>query len=122
VSIISSIAEGAISGIITPLFSWLNKVQDTKLETHRIETQADIAVVEARAKLAWQGLADSVNKWGRRGLIYPTLLYYTLIVYDSCFRNILPDYTWRVLELPSNVQYIPHAVVAYLLVTAWRKP
>ena len=48
-------------------------------------------------------------------------IYISLIFYDSCFRNLLPDWmTWRVLAIPSELSYLCTGIIAFLFVSAWR--
>lgn len=118
-------------GKITDAFtSYTNKKMDTNLEKYRVDGQVnteamkqDTAIIQARTELAIVMKDDPVNKWGRRLLIYPTGIWFSLITYRSCFMEHpwLSEYTWTIKAMPSNLDYIPYAVVAYLLVTAWKK-
>lgn len=108
--------------------SIINKAQDVSLEKYKVNgtvnveaMRTDLSIIQARAEVAKATYDDPVNRWGRRLFIYPVGLWFTLIILDSCFRNLLPDYTWRILALPPNLDYIPYAVIAYLFVTAWKK-
>src|SRR5688572_8293673 len=110
--------------------SYYNKKQDVDLEKYKVKGQidiasvnADVAIIQARAELAKAMKDDPVNKWGRRLVLYPTGLWYALIVWDSVARNnsLLEAYRWEILALPSNLDYIPYAVIAYLFVTSFRR-
>lgn len=115
--------------IVDTIGSYYNKKQDVDLEKYKVKGQidiealkADVAIIQARAELAAQMKDDPASKWGRRLLIYPTGVWFALIIWDSIARNnsILESYRWEILAIPENLQYIPYAVVAYLLVTAWK--
>ncbi len=117
-----------IGDVAKGVTDYLNKKQDTALEKYKVDgvvnTEAmrqDTEVIKARADLAKATAGDPVNRWGRRLFVYPTGVWYTVILYDSTFRALLPDWaTWRPLAIPSNLDYIPYAIIAYLFVTAWR--
>lgn len=110
-----------LPNLITGLFTWLNKKEDTILEKYKVDGKVDVEVIKARAILTAAMKDDPASKFGRWFFIVPTGLYFSLIVYDSCFRSIFEDYTWRILALPQSVEYVPYAVIAYLFVTAWKK-
>lgn len=125
---IASIAKGFGEGILTPIASMFNKKTDAGVEKYKIDGQInveamrqDTEIIKARADLAKAMKDDPASKIGKWFFIIPTGVYYTLVVYDSCFRKLIPGYTWVILELPGWMQYMPHAVVAYLLVSAWKK-
>lgn len=114
--------------IFTGVFTWLNKREDVTLEKYKIDGKVDVeamrqdtAIIAVRARLAEAMKDDPAGKYGRWLFIVPTGVYFTLVVYDSCFRMAFEGYTWRILALPQSVEYIPYAVVAYLFVTAWKK-
>jgi hypothetical protein len=119
---IVSIISGLL-GLGNSISAYLNKKQDVALETHKDDNRTDVSVIEARAPVAIAGMSDKVNQWGRRLIIYPTGVWYSCIIFRSIFQenSIVGPYTWVIKALPSNLDYIPYAVVAYLLVTAWRK-
>lgn len=117
-----------VSGIVGPIAGIFNKKMDTDLEKYKVNGEVNIEamkedtnIIQARAGLAAAMKDDLVNKWGRRLLIYPTGIWYSFIVYYCVMHNLRPDWTWVILALPGNLEYLPHAVVAYLLITAWKK-
>lgn len=102
--------------------TWINKKADVELEKYKVNGVFDVTLIQARAAVAAARAADTVDRWGRRLLIYPTGIWYSLIVYDSCFRLLLPDWaTWRVLALPPQLDYLPYAVVGYLLLSVAKR-
>jgi len=116
---------------VTGIFSWLNKKQDVDLEKYREDGKvnvkqidADVSVIQARTALALALKDDATSKWGRRLFIYPTGAWYSLVVWRSIVQehSWLHEYSWVVKALPNNLDYIPYAVVAFLLVTAFRGP
>jgi hypothetical protein len=111
-----------ILDIPTMLSAYFYKKQDTDLEKYKVNGQFDITLIQARAAVATARAADTVDRWGRRLIIYPTGVWYALVVADSCLRNVLPaEWTWRVLALPPQLDYIPYAVVGYLLLSVAKR-
>jgi hypothetical protein len=116
-------------GLVKEGLAFLNKKQDVALEKYKVDGQVNVSamvqdteIIKARAALAAALKDDPVVRWGRRFFIYPIGVWFTLICYDSAFRRLLPaGWTWEVLALPQNLNYIPYAVVAFLFVSAWKK-
>lgn len=118
-------------GKVTEAFTnYTNKKMDTDLGKYTVKGQVDTeamkqdtAIIQARTELAIVMKDDPAGKWGRRLFIYPTGAWYAFVVWRSLVQenSLLQDYSWVVKALPNNLEYIPHAVVAYLLVTAWKK-
>lgn len=109
-----------ISQLVSSVLEYLEKREDVKLEKYRIDGKYDIAHIQALAEVAKLRSSDIVDKCGRWLFIFPTGVYYAAVLYDSTFRELLPQYTWRVLALPEEFKYWAGAVLGYLLVTTWR--
>jgi hypothetical protein len=111
-----------VLGFIPAVFEYLNKKQDIDLEKYKVDGTVDVSIIQAQAQLQAVLKDDPVLRWGRRFFIYPVGVWWTLVVYDSCFRELLPDWmTWRVLALPPNLEYIVYAITGFLFLHAWRK-
>ena len=103
------------------------KKQDVVLEKYKVDgtvnaelIRSDVEVIKARVDLAKARSNDTVDRWGRRLLIYPTGVWFSAIVGYCLLHPYFPGIL-SVLALPPNLEYIPYAVVAYLLVTAFKK-
>lgn len=103
------------------------KKQDVVLEKYKVDgtvnaelIRSDVEVIKARVDLAKARSNDTVDRNGRRLFIYSTGLWFTAIVIDSLLHRAL-TYDYRVEALPPNLEYVPYAVVAYLLVTSFKK-
>ena len=112
-----------IAAIINGAMGFFNKRTEADLEKYKIDGKVDIAEVQARAEVAKERAVDSVDRWGRRLLIYPTGVWFALIAYTSSFmeNSYIKPYVWIVHDLPKNVEYIPYAVVGYLLISVARR-
>lgn len=81
----------------------------------------DVQVIGIRADLAKTFAHDIGTVLARDVLLNWYTIYVSLIFWDSCFRNALPaGWTWRVLALPTSLNVLCSAIVAWLFVTAWR--
>lgn len=118
-----------VGNIVDAVKSYVTKKQDVDLEKYKVDgvvsverMKQDVEIVKARSELL-AALKDDKGIQLARGLIMLSAsVWISLIFWDSCFRDILPvGWTWRVLALPSNIEYIPYAVVAFLFALAWTK-
>lgn len=126
-SFFGDIALGAVKGIVDPIASIFNKKTDAVIEKYKVDgtlnveaMKQDTEIIRARVDLAKAMKDDPTTKMGRRFFIYPVGVWFAGIVYycvlSPYFPGILP-----VLALPTNLEYIPYAVIAYLFVSAWKK-
>lgn len=89
--------------------------------TERIaEGQQGVSVLQIRADVAKAFKNDVGLIFARDAIVNWYATYICLIFYDSCFRNLIPNYTWRVLAVPDSLNYLCMAIIAYLFVTEWR--
>jgi hypothetical protein len=126
-SFFGDLAFGAIKGIVDPIASIFNKKTDAAVEKYKVDgvynveaMKQDTEIIRARVDLAKAMKDDPTTKMGRRFFIYPVGVWFTAIVVDSLLHKAL-EYTYRVEALPTNLEYIPYAVIAYLFVSAWKK-
>ncbi len=113
-----------IQGAVNAFGKW----QDAKVQLAQISANKDVAfggqdvqIIQARAALAIAFKDDVGVKFARDAILNWYAVYIGLIFYDSCFRNLLPDYmTWRVLAIPQSLEYLCTGIVAFLFVSAWR--
>lgn len=124
----SKIIGWVASGALSPVFSWLNKREDTALGKYRVDGEVnveamrqDTEIIRARTELAIAMKDDPTTRWGRRLFIYPTGAWYCAIILYCIFHQLLPEHTWVILALPTNLEFIPYAIIAYLFVTAWKQ-
>lgn len=74
-----SIVSSVISGVLSPLFTWLNKKEDTKLAEFRVDGQVDQSLIAAHIAIiqAQAGLLKS--QWLialQVGFGFPLMIYY----------------------------------------------
>lgn len=112
-----------VASLISMFTSIFTKGKEVDLEKYKIDGKVDIAEVQARAEVAKERAVDTVDKWGRRLLIYPTGVRFALIAYMSAFmeNSYIKPFTWVVHDLPKSIEYIPYAVVGYCLISVARR-
>lgn len=110
-----------VGPIIDGIVSIFNKKEDTTVSLSKIATGGDVSVIQSRAAVAIAFKDDIGVNIIRDLLMFPTAVWYALIVWDSTMKNLVPTWTWDVVDLPQSVQYIPYAAVAFLFVTSWKK-
>ena len=115
-------ALGVIGDATKGFFGWLNKKQDVDLEKYRVKGNIDIKAIEADTALT-QARVDLVKvrgndpdaKMGRVLIIGGTSMWVGSHMWYASFFNLLPSYlVWKPVELPTSIEYIPYAVIAYL--------
>lgn len=111
---------GSVLNIVPSVFEWLNKREDSKVATARIDgdveiagTQAIASVAIARAGDLIDGIARAIILWSVSGWVASIFLYCVLKPY-------FPGFLKPVLAIPSNIEYIPYAVVGYLCIRVFR--
>lgn len=117
-----------VGKILDTATAWFTKAKDTELGKYTIDgtvnveaMRQDTEIIRARVDLAKVMKDDPATKAGHWLIILPVGLWFTSIVYYSMFHTLIPDWTWVILALPHNLEYIPYAVIAYLFVTAWKR-
>jgi hypothetical protein len=110
-----------IGPVLNAIAGAYGKFKDTQVAKLVSNNATDVAIVDARAKVAIAFKDDPGVKFVRDMIMGCVALWIGLVFWDSCFRNILPTYlTWRILALPGPLEYIPHMVLAFLFVDSWR--
>ena len=112
-----SLAQSAMGAVVGPLFTWLNKKEDTKV----VELQGDVSVIQSRNTLLGIIHRDPAIATGWYLFIVPTGIWYTAIVLYCLLHPYFLSIP-AVLALPPNIMYIPYAVVAFLFGLSMRGP
>lgn len=112
-----------VNNVTNKVSSFMEKKQDVEIEKYKVKgvidvaaMQADTALIQARVDLAKAMAKDPATKMGKLVLIGGTGLWTFSWLWYSSFANLLPKYlVWQPLELPTSIEYLPYAVVIYLL-------
>lgn len=108
--------------------SYFNKKQEVDLEKYKVKgtvdikaIDADIAIIQARAKLAEVLKDDPGTKVARLWVLVPASVYFGVTFYYLTFKNLLPPVlVWQPIPLPTSLDYLVYAIIGYLFITAWR--
>lgn len=117
----------AILGLAKEGLSFLNKKQDVDLEKYKVDGVVKTELIQADTDMFRARTARIVAQFTYFGfrlctylVIFPTAVWFAVGMYDSTFRNLLPDYmTWRTLELPTDMKVTAGLVFTYLLAEKW---
>lgn len=60
---IGEIAKGVSEGIVSPLFSWLNKKEDVQLEKYKVDGKVNSDLINANIQLGIAKIELLKNKW-----------------------------------------------------------
>lgn len=81
-----------VSGVLSPLFTFLNKTEDVKLGEFKIDGKVDVALVQASVAIAQANAALLNNKWMIRLQVafgLPLAVYYgKCILWDKVLGNL----------------------------------
>lgn len=108
--------------------AYFNKRQDVDLEKYKVKgnidikaIEADVAIIQARAKLAEAMKDDPGTKVARVWIMIPASVYFGISFYYHAFVDLLPGvFIWKPMELPASLEYVVYGIIGYLFVTAWR--
>lgn len=118
-SIISEIFKGGLAGVISPITGMVTAIFNKKTDAKVEDGKQDVAIVEARTRLLGQIHGDPAVAIGWYLFIVPTGLWFAGIVAYCLINPWYPD--WKIVKaLPTNIEYIPYAVVTFLFGLAWR--
>lgn len=115
--------------LVGKFFDWLNKREDTELEKYKVKGEVDkealkqdTEIIKARADLAKARSDSKTDSVGRALLVWPTGIWFSFIVYHTLLvkNSFWGQFAWEIPDLPPSVQYVPLAVVGYLLATNWK--
>jgi hypothetical protein len=125
VSIISDIFSGGLSGIISPITNTITaiftKKTDTELGKYTVDGKVDISLLEEDTKRL-QAQADlnkvltqyAGDRWIRYLFMFPVGVWFSFYLYDSTFRELIPNLTWRVLTPEPIVMQFVMWIIGFL--------
>lgn len=112
--------------------AYFNKKQDVALEKYKVDgtiniemMKTDLNLIQAQKELR---IADRGNPGVQVAMwlfLVPSGIWYASYMWDSAFRNIIPNWTWRVLTPEAEVWKILMVIVGYLFLSTvkqvWRR-
>jgi hypothetical protein len=119
-SFISDIARGLSEGVLSPLFSWLNKKEDVDLEKYKVNGQIDVAAVRGhvealrlRSDLLREAMKHKGIRFFQYAFMFPLVVWFWAIVLFCVAGPYFPEIK-VVKALPANLDYILSAIIAFL--------
>lgn len=112
--------------------AYFNKKQDVILEKYKVDGQVnielmktDLNLIQAQKELRIASKDDPGIQIAMWLFLVPSGVWYAAYMWDSTFRTVMPDYTWRVLSPEAEVWKILMIIVGYLFLSTvkqvWRK-
>jgi len=104
-----------IGPIIQGITSIFNKRQDVVIQKIKTEGEVTIQETQSSAQIIRDTSDDIGVRLARDLLLFPTIIWMDLIVWDKIMVTRHPELVWTVLPLPEIVAYMPFAVATFLL-------
>ena len=132
-ALISSLASGLISGVVSPLFAWLNKKQDTQLEGFQTAAGLDVAAYGAflNYQVAIGAQKAAANSWWGARVLYLIVGGSAALHTAAVFLDSVPWWTpwgahvigsWGVPALPTVYADYERVIVTSLFVVSTLGP
>lgn len=114
-----------IGPIIDGIVSIFSKWQDTQLGKYTVDGKVDVEAMQASANIVQSEKDDIGVRLARDIMIYPVCVWTAFISWDNIIVYKYPSLYWPVAPYPASVEYLPYAVVTFLLgavgMTIWRR-
>ena len=104
-----------IGPIIQGVSSIFSKWQDTKLGELTVQRQQDTEEAKVSAQIIHDTQDDIGLRLMRDGVCFFPVLWTALIGWDTIVAMRYPELQFHVANYPESVQYIPYAVMVFLL-------
>lgn len=104
-----------IGPIIQGITSIFTKAMDTKVEILKTERGTEVEEAKVSAQIIHDTQDDIGLRLMRDLLCFPTVVWATLIGWDTIVAIRYPDLMFHVEKYPESVSYLPYAVVVFLL-------
>lgn len=112
--------------------AYFNKKQDVALEKYKVDgtvdiemMKTDLSLIQAQKELRLAEKDAPGVRVSMSLILVSTAVWFTLYMWDSSFRGIIPDWTWRVLTPEAEVWKIMMVAVGYLFLNTvkqvWRR-
>ena len=114
-----------IGPIIEGIVSIFNKKMDTDVVKLQTKTAADVEDAKTAAYIIDSTKDDIGVRIARDIVIFPVSVWAGLIGWDTIVAKRFPDLMFHVERFPQSVEYLPYAVLAFLLgnigINAWKR-
>jgi hypothetical protein len=110
-----------IDGIVRIFSKW----QDTVLGKYTVDGKVDVVAMAASEGIIAATRDDIGVRLARDLMIFPVCVWTTLISWDTIVAIRYPGYMFHVAPYPPALEYLPYAVVTFLLgavgITTWKR-
>lgn len=104
-----------IGPIIQGIFSIFTTKMNTTVQTTKILADRDVSESQVSQQIIHDTQDDIGLRLMRDLLCFPTVVWATLIGWDTIVAVRYPDWMFHVPPYPESVAYLPYAVVVFLL-------
>lgn len=105
-----------IGPIIQGIVSIFTKAMDTKVEVLKTERSGDLGEAQVSAQIISSTQDDIGLRLMRDLMIFPIVIWTTLVSYDTIIALRFPEYMFHVAGFDkTSVPYLPYAVIVFLL-------
>lgn len=104
-----------IGPIIQGIFSIFTTKMNTTVQTTKILADRDVSESQISQQIIHDTQDDIGLRLMRDLLCFPTVVWATLIGWDTVVAFRYPDWMFHVPPYPESVAYLPYAVVVFLL-------
>ncbi len=104
-----------IGPLIQGIVSIFTKYKDTELGKYTVDGKIIVSETQASAQIIHDTADDIGIRLARDLLIYPTIIWVDLIVWDKLVVLEYPHLVFSVAGLPESIAYLPFAVATFLL-------
>lgn len=104
-----------IGPIIDGIVSIFSKWQDTQLGKYKVNGEVDVQAMKASEGIIAATKDDIGVRISRDLMIFPVSVWTSIISWDTIVAIRYPTLMFHVAPYPSSLEYLPYAVVTFLL-------
>lgn len=101
--------------IIQGIIGIFTKKMDTDVQKLTVSRQNDTEEAKVSAQIIHDTQDDLGIRISRDLICFPVAVWTALMTWDTIIAVHYPDWMWKVPNFPGDVQYIPYAVMVFLL-------
>lgn len=114
-----------IGPVIQGFVSIFSKVEDTALGKYKVDGSVDVEGMKASAQIIQDTHQDISIRILTDGICLFPVIWTMIIGWDTIMIRHYPEWCWIVEKYPPSVEYLPYAVMVFLIgnigVNAWKR-
>lgn len=111
--------------IIGPIIEGIVSIFNKRQDTYQAQLNAETTDAQTAARIIEVTKDDIGIRICRDIVCFPTSVWAALIGWDTIMAKRFPDLMFHVEKYPDSVEYLPYAVLAFLLgnigINAWKR-